>query len=332
MFSIDRDRMRLIPYIKAAMAVRPDIRFWASPWTPPPWMKSNNAYDRGNIKNDPTTLQALALYLTRFVEEYEKEGILVDTIHPQNEPGYQQDYPSCGWTGSQMADFIKTYLKPTFDDHGLTTKIFCGTMSNPTVDRDILNAVVADAGAKAVISGFGLQWGMRQAYGQANLDESLEIWQTEHQCGNFPNGSNSNRAPNDFAYGVESWGYIRDWIKLGVNHYSAWNMVLDTVGRSLDTVRPWAQNAPLVVDVAAQELIVSPAYYVMRHVSQYADPGGNVVGTSSNDAIAFKNPDGTIVAVIYANAARTITVSIAGKRLQFQMPGQGWATLNVAPN
>jgi glucosylceramidase len=173
---------------------------------------------------------------------------------------------------------------------------------------------------------------MRQAYGQANLDESLEIWQTEHQCGNFPNGSNSNRAPNDFAYGVESWGYIRDWIKLGVNHYSAWNMVLDTVGRSLDTVRPWAQNAPLVVDVAAQELIVSPAYYVMRHVSQYADPGGNVVGTSSNDAIAFKNPDGTIVAVIYANAARTITVSIAGKRLQFQMPGQGWATLNVAPN
>jgi glucosylceramidase len=109
-------------------------------------------------------------------------------------------------------------------------------------------------------------------------------------------------------------------------------MVLDTVGRSLDTVRPWAQNAPLVVDVAAQELIVSPAYYVMRHVSQYADPGGNVVGTSSNDAIAFKNPDGTIVAVIYANAARTITVSIAGKRLQFQMPGQGWATLNVAPN
>ena len=331
MFSIARDRMRLIPYIKAAMAVKSDIRFWASPWTPPPWMKTNNAYDRGNMKTDATTMQAHALYLTRFVEEYAKEGIRIDVIHPQNEPGYLQDYPSCGWTGSQMATFIKTYLQPTFTEHGLATKIFCGTMSNPTVDRDILNAVVADAGAKAVIKGFGLQWGLRGAYASANLDRTLEIWQTEHQCGNFPNGSNSNRAPNDFAYGVESWGYIRDWIKLGVNHYSAWNMVLDTVGRSLDTVRPWAQNAPLVVDVAARQLIISPAYYVFRHVSQYADPGGQVVGTSSNDALAFKNPDGTIVAVIYANAAKTITVSIAGKRLQFQMPGQGWATLNVSP-
>jgi glucosylceramidase len=329
MFSIDRDRMRLIPYIKAAMAVRPDIRFWGSPWTPPPWMKDNNAYDRGNMKNDATTLQAHALYLTRFVEEYAKEGITIDVIHPQNEPGYLQDYPSCGWTGSQMANFIKTYLAPTFTEHGLSTKIFCGTMSNPTVDKDILNAVVADAGAKAVIKGFGLQWGLRQAYGQANLDESLEIWQTEHQCGNFPNGSNSNRAPNDFAYGVESWGYIRDWIKLGVNHYSAWNMVLDTVGRSLDTVRPWAQNAPLAVDIQAKELIITPTYYVFRHVSQYADPGGKVIGTSSNDALAFKNPDGSIVVALYANAARTITVGIGDRRLQFQMPGQGWATLNV---
>lgn len=328
-FSIARDRMRLIPYIKAAMAVRSGIRFWGSPWTPPPWMKTNNAYDRGNLKNDPTTMQALALYLTRFVEEYAKEGIEIDVIHPQNEPGYAQDYPSCGWTGPQMADFIKTYLAPTFTQHNLSTKIFCGTMSNPTVDKDILNAVVADAGAKAVIKGFGLQWGLRGAYDQANLDKKLEIWQTEHQCGNFPNGNNSNKAPNDFAYGVESWGYLRDWIKKGVNHYSAWNMVLDTVGRSLDTVRPWAQNALLVVDVSGKKLIVTPAYYVFRHFSQYTDVGAKVVETSSNDAVAFKNPDGSIVAVIYANAAKTLTVSIGGKKLQFQMPGQGWATLNV---
>jgi glucosylceramidase len=328
-FSIARDRMRLIPYIKAAMAVRPGIRFWASPWTPPPWMKSNNAYDRGTMKNDATTLQAFALYLTKFVEAYGEEGIPIDVVHPQNEPGYAQDYPSCGWTGPQMATFIKTYLAPTFAEHNLTTKIFCGTMSNPTVDKDILNAVVADAGAKAVIKGFGLQWGLRGAYNDANLDTNLEIWQTEHQCGNFPNGSNSDRAPNDFAYGVESWGYLRDWIKLGVNHYAAWNMVLDTVGRSLDEVRPWAQNALLAVDVPAQRLIVTPAYYVFRHFSQYTDVGGKVVQTSSNDAVAFKNPDGTIVAVIYANAAKNITVAIGGKKLQIQMPGQGWATLNV---
>lgn len=68
---------------------------------------------------------------------------------------------------------------------------------------------------------------------------------------------------------MESWGLIRDWIKKGVNAYSAWNMVLDTVGRSLDTVRPWAQNALLAVDVSGKKLHITPAYYVFRHVSQY---------------------------------------------------------------
>jgi glucosylceramidase len=292
-------------------------------------MKSNNAYDRGNMKNDAATLGAFALYLSKFVEEYGKEGIKIDVIHPQNEPGYAQDYPSCSWTGQQMADFIKTYLQPTFTERGLPTRIFCGTMSNPTNDTAILNAVVADAGAKAVIKGFGLQWGLREAYDRANLDRSLEIWQTEHQCGNFPNGNNANRAPNDFAYAVESWGYIRDWIKKGVNHYSAWNMVLDPVGRNLDMVRPWAQNALLVADTSAKRLIITPTYYVFRHASQYSDVGAKVVSTSSNDALAWKNPDGSVVAVIYANSGKTITVAINGKKLQFQMPGQGWATLNV---
>ena len=30
-FTIERDKQYLIPYIKAALAVKPDIRFWASP-------------------------------------------------------------------------------------------------------------------------------------------------------------------------------------------------------------------------------------------------------------------------------------------------------------
>ena len=62
-FSLTRDKMRLIPYIKAALALNPNIKMWGSPWTPPPWMKDNNAYDRGNMKNDAQTLGAFALYL-----------------------------------------------------------------------------------------------------------------------------------------------------------------------------------------------------------------------------------------------------------------------------
>jgi hypothetical protein len=38
-FSIDHDTQLLIPFVQAAQAVKTNIRFWASPWTPPTWMK-----------------------------------------------------------------------------------------------------------------------------------------------------------------------------------------------------------------------------------------------------------------------------------------------------
>jgi glucosylceramidase len=172
---------------------------------------------------------------------------------------------------------------------------------------------------------------MLDTYSSLSLDKSLAIWQTEHKCGNYPwvTGTDQSKAPNDFAYAVESWGLIRDWIKKGVNSYSAWNMVLDTVGRSLDMVRPWAQNALLTVDTAAKKLNITPTYYVFRHVSQYVDAGAKVVGTSGGDALAFKNADGTIVAVIYnSGAAKKSIVALGGKKLQFDMPAKGWATIN----
>ena len=329
-FSIARDKEKLIPYIKAALAVNPNVYLWASPWTPPRWMKDNGAYDRGNMKSDAQTLRAFALYLARFVEDYGKEGLAVKTIHPQNEPGFVQDYPSCGWSGQLMATFIGTHLGPLFQERNVPADIYIGTMSNTQNDAAVLNTVMGNATAKSFIKGHGLQWGMIDVYDNLQMDRSLPIWQTEHKCGNYPwvNGTNQSRAPNDHAYAVESWGLIRDWIRKGVTSYSAWNMVLDTVGRSLDTVRPWAQNALLVVDTGAKTLIRTPTYYVFRHVSQYVDPGAKLVGVNG-DALAFKNPDGSIVTVIYnSGGARNAIVAVGGKKVQIGLPGNGWATLN----
>jgi len=332
-FSIARDKEKLIPYVKAALAVKSDVHLWASPWSPPPWMKSNGAFDRGNMKEDATTFQALALYLAKFVTEYGKEGIKIDVIAPQNEPGYEQDYPSCLWTGAGMAKFIGTYLGPTFESQSVPAKIFLGTMSNPT-DSNIVTAVTGDATAMKYVKGFGLQWGMMSSVGGPK-SRNLPIWQTEHKCGNYPWGDadypsfNSSKAPNDQAYGVESWTYIRNWIKAGVTSYSAWNMVLDQVGLGIDTKRVWPQNALLVVDTGSKKLIQTPAFYVFRHFSQFVDPGAKVVGTSGGDALAFKNPDGTLVAVMFnSGGAKTSIISIGGKKLQFAMPGNGWATVN----
>jgi glucosylceramidase len=335
-FSIDRDKQALIPYIQAALAVKPDLHLWASPWTPPTWMKDNNAMDGGHMREDATNFQALALYIARFVEEYAKLGIKIEAVHPQNEPNYETRYPSCLWTAAGMATFIGSYLGPAFASRMLSTEIYLGTMSNADSGKDgtILSTVNGNATATPYVKGFGLQWNMLPSVAGLK-SRNLPIVQTEHKCGNYPwNPSgfpafNPDRPPNDYAYAVESWGYIRDWIKAGVNVYSAWNMVLDTAGKNLDSQRPWPQNALLTVDTAAKRLTATPAYFVFRHVSQYADPGGKVVATSGGDALAFKNPDGTSVAVVYhSGAAKKMTVAVAGKRLQFDMPANGWATIN----
>jgi len=328
-FSIQRDLGCLIPYIQAAQAVKPDIRFWATAWTPPPWMKDNNAYDRGNMKSDSQTLDAYALYLQRFVEAYEAQGIDIEAVGPQNEPGYPQDYPSCTWDSNTFSTFVANHLGPLFASQNVPADIWLATMSNPN-STSIVSAVMGGGGAQ-YITAIGLQWGMEGSASNYSNQYSQPVYQTEHKCGNYPWESGYQQtAPNDFAYGEESWGFIKTWINNGVNGYSAWNMVLDTVGRSLDDVRPWAQNALLTVDTNSNQLILTPTYYVFRHCAQFVEPGAVRVGTQGGDALAFENPDGSIVVIMKVSAGQT-TVSVGGQTLQFSAPGTGWATIDWNP-
>jgi glucosylceramidase len=337
-FSITRDSQYILPYVKAALTVKPDIRLWASPWTPPTWMKTGpfqagatgSPFDGGKMTDTDSVLKANAQYFVKFVQAYAQQGITIEAVAPQNEPSYGEYYPSCLWTPALFTKFVGQYLGPAFDTAGLSANIMLGTMSkNSSGDELIVSAVMADATAKKYIKLLGYQWTMKANVAAAK-SYNLPIWQTEHQCGNYPwaTGYVSTAAPNDQAYGVESWGLIRDWIKAGATAYSAWNMVLDTVGQSIDANTNWKQNALLAINTSSKMLVLTPTYHVFRHLSQFVDPGAKVVATTGGDAVAFKNPNGSIVAVMYnSGAAATYTVSVGGKLLQFNMPSNGWATV-----
>lgn len=336
-FSIERDKNLLIPFVKAAQALKPSIRFWASPWTPPTWMKSEpfskgakpSPFDGGTMKNDDATMAAYAQYLIKFVQAYAAEGIPVEAISPQNEPSYVGTYPTCGWSPATYAKFVGGFLGPAVDAAGMTTKIMLGSFNGGDSDPAIVSTVMGDSTASGFVDVLGFQWGMQTRVSAAR-SYHRPIWQTEHRCGNYPwqKPFDAAKAPNDHAYAVESWSLIRDWIRAGVTAYSAWNMVLDTVGTGIDTTRVWPQDALLTVDTAAKVLNITPAYYVFRHFSQFVVPGAKVVGTSGGDAVAFKNPDGSVVTVLYnAGVAKTATVAVVGKKLQFPVPANGWATV-----
>jgi glucosylceramidase len=353
-FSISRDMMYLIPYVKAAQAVNGSIRFWASPWTPPTWMKTNTgtvntsscarvggtAFDGGCMQDVAANLTTLAQYFVKWVQAYAQQGITIETVAPQNEPNYAQGYPSSLWASPLYTKFVGQYLAPAFSQAQLSTKIMLGTNSNGSSGKDttVVTSVMGDATAKGLVKVIGLQWSMLDNY-KANPSSfdmyNLPIWATEHMCGNYPWNPSGlpayvEPAPNNQAYGVESWGYIRDAIKAGVTAYNAWNMVLDPVGKGNDTVRQWSQDSLLVVNTTSKTLIVTPAYYVFRHVSQYVQPAAKVVATSGGDALAFKNPDGSVVAAMYnSGGASSYIVQIKGQKLQFSMPATGWATVVV---
>ena len=331
-FSISRDQQKLIPFIKAALQVRPDIHLWGSPWIPPSWMEDSSS----NMKSDAQTQQAYALYLAKFVQEYAKVGITIGAVHPQNEPGYARVH----WNQTLLVNFFKTYMGPTFAQQNVTAEVWCGTMSAPA-DANIATAVAADTASLAYVKGFGLQWNLQTTV--ATLAPKATVMQTEHPCGNYnfdtpywkQSQYNASKPPNDHAYGEESWQLIRDWIASGVNSYNAWNMVLDTVGKSLDG---WPQDALLIVDRSAKTLTATAAYYAFRHFSAYVVPGATRIGTQgTTDALAFKNPDGSVIVEVYnkASSAAVTTVGV-GSALsqtlyQFSVPAHGWATLRVTP-
>jgi glucosylceramidase len=358
-FSITRDKQYLIPYVQAALAINPQIELWGSPWTPPAWMKENGNSsssdgfpdDGGTMSNTAQILQSFALYEAKWVQAYAGVGITISTIMPQNEPTFVESYPSCLWPTATYDAFVAEYLGPEFASQSVGAQIYLGTMSDSTsgTDSAIVAAVTGDLTAMKYIKGFGMQWG--EIVEVPNIVKfNLPIWQTEHQAGNYFWGGettlvsvgsqpqniafNMTTAPNDFDYGLETFGLIGNWLRAGVNTYSAWNMVLDTAGLSIDTVHVWPQNALLTVDTSNKTLNITPAYYVFRHFSQFIAPGAVRVGTGGSSGLvsyAFKNPDGSHAVIMYnASSSPVQTIaSFGGSMVQFTVPANAFATLKT---
>lgn len=344
-FSIDGDLKNLIPFIKAAQAVKPELRFWAAAWTPPVWMKTGYAtldangrpvkrasyYDGGSMRSDAALLQAHAQYFVKYVQAYQAQGIPVEMVAPQNEPAGGHNYPSCLWDSNTYTSFIGNYLGPALSGAGLATKIMLGGSLDDAQDTSFVTAVLADPTAKAYCAIAGLGYDMVATSKVAALKAAgIPLWVSEHKAGNYWwTEGHQPVAPNDMAYAVETWGLIRDAInKVGVTAYNAWHLVLDKVGQNIDVSIPWAQDTLLIAD--AGELTATPVYYVFRHFSRFVEPGAKVLSSSGGDAMAFRNPDGTTVVVTYnSGAARTTTVAVGGQRLRFAMPQSGFATLVV---
>lgn len=336
-FTIARDEETLIPYVRAALELRPDLELWAIPWSPPAWMKTNGSLDGGSIRDETEVLGAYATYLARYVEAYGEAGLDIEAIAIQNDPSFAGDYPSCVWDAELYHRFETEYLVPTFETRGLAASLWLGAFGD-SPDTLLVDELLSDSAAIAAASAVALQWSTQHLVPSFLERTSLPIIQSQHAADNAPweMPHQSDRAPNDDDAALRFWSSMFSWLKRGVSAYHAWHLVLDTVGLGLGTGTPWPKNALLTVDRATGALNVTHSYHVFRHVAGFVKPGGNRVAVTASedlDALAFENPGGEMVVVLHnhESTARGAVVGIDATSLEVEVPALGWVTVAWPP-
>lgn len=135
-------------------------------------------------------------------------------------------------------------------------------------------------------------------------------------------------------WAIITWEYaeyifhlINHYLRNGATAYTYWNMILD----DQDSTWGWWQNSLFTITADTHEVRRNPEYYVMRHFSHFVKPGAHVLGTTghfNSMAIAFRNPDGTIV-VVAQNALEEERPFEFCRSLQCRPRYQGDAWLRV---
>jgi glucosylceramidase len=302
-FTIERDKKYTIPFIREAMKYQPEFTLFASPWSPPAWMKTKKAYNYGRIRMEDAVLETYAKYFVKFVEEYKNEEIPVSQIHVQNEPMADQKFPSCLWSGENMRDFIKDYLGPAFEQSGLPTELWLGTINGPFIDfmmpqaapfsqfyDQFANTILSDEKARNYLTGVGLQWGGKHVLQQISASyPEMRFMQTESECGDGRN----TWEHMEYIFN-QMWFYFRN----GAERYTYWNMALQDGGVS---TWGWEQNSLCTVNPETGQLDRQPEFYLMKHLSHFVKKGAKVLSTAghfTSNTIAFENPDGSIILVV----------------------------------
>ena len=328
-FDLGQDKEDVIPVMKEILAVAPDIKIMASPWSPPTWMKTNGKVKSGALK--PECYPVYSLYFVKYIQEMKKEGIVIDAITIQNEPLNANNTPSMRMSALEQADFIKNHLGPAFKNAGLKTKIvlFDHNLDRPDYPLTILNDPVA---AKYVDgSGFhhyGGDMGAMTVLHNASPDKNLYF--TEQMVTERP-GSVSIAIASQVKRMII--GVMQNWSR----NVILWNFAADPLNdpHTNDGGCSMCQGA---VTIDGDVVIRNLAYYVVAHASKFVTSGsvriastqtGDMAVSLTNDEehreavrvavfennealpnVAFRTPEGKIVLIVANDSWNTASLRI----------------------
>lgn len=315
-----------IPVVKRAqaMSMRP-INLFASPWTAPPWMKTNNDYiGYGQLR--PEMYQPWADYFVRFLDEYKAQGINFWGLTTQNEPldGYVPNFSfNCmGWTAEEQRLWVGSNLGPALRDAAYDH------LKLMIMDDQRINlpnwavTVLSDPEAAQYVSGIALHWYMDQYYPPGVLTETHDLFPDYFILGTE---ACDGDGPLEQEVMPGSWERLEHYahdILVDVNHWVTgwvdWNLALDMQGGP-----NWANNfvdSPILVDQDKDEFYKNPMYYAMGHFAKFIPEGSVRVSLTSPDpgdieASAFTRADGAITIVLLnrSDSEELVVVEVSGR-------------------
>lgn len=296
-FDLERDRKALIPLIKEAEKARGGkFKLFASPWSPPAWMKTTGAMNKGGRLKDEYR-ETWARYFARYIKEYAKEGVEIWGVTIQNEPKAVQTWDSCIFTAEEERDFIKYYLGPELEKQGLghIKIIFWDHNKERVYERS--KVVLSDPGAAKYVWGIGFHM-----YSGSHL-ESLAA---THEV--FPGykliategcvGKHEHKGwwETGEIYGHTILGDLNNWTVA----WTDWNLILNQRGGP-NHVANYC-DAPVSGYTETDEVIYAVSYYYIGHFSKFIRPGAKRIGfsrfTDELEVTAFRNTNGEVAVVV----------------------------------
>ena len=341
-FDLGQDKKDVIPILKEILAVNPDVKILASPWSPPVWMKTNGKVKAGSLK--PECYDVYARYFVKYIQEMKKEGVSIDAVTIQNEPVNANNTPSMRMNAEEQTVFIKSHLGPAFQAAGLSTKI---VVFNHNLDRpDYALSIYRDPEAAQYVHGagyhhYGGDMSAMSMVHHARPDK--HVYFTEQMVVETPGA-----VPMAIAAQVKRLiiNVPQNWSR----NVILWNLAADPEHKphTDDGGCPMCQGA---VTLDGDKVVKNLAYYVIAHASKFVRPGSVRIGstnqgdmsvtlttdeerrevvrvvaiqnTTALPNVAFRTPDGKITLIVVNDTFATGSFSVQHK-------GQ-YATIRLQP-
>lgn len=360
-FSIEEDRDDIIPMIKAAMAISEDgFKIISSPWTAPPWMKDNDSYVGGKLL--PEYYDTWALFFSKYLDAYKKEGIDIWGLTVENEPlGNGNNWESMHFSAEEMVDFVNNYMGPKLKEEGHDVKILAYDQNRGDELIEWAETVYKDEASSEYFDGFAIHWyASTFNYFPKSLNLTHELAPNKHliqseACvdAEVPHWKDDawywSKEATDWGWDwaseeqkhhhpkyVPVYRYARDIIGCmnnWVDGWVDWNMVLDRQGGP-NWFKNWC-TAPVIVDPDKDEVYFTPLYHTMAHFSRFIRPDAVRIGFENTDEsllmTAAQNPDGSIAVVVLNMETETknIHLVLGEDSVDIQISAQAIQTLVI---